>query len=78
MSPPLTVVDRQHQSVGLRYGLRYRFRVSALKFNVVFEDAGDGWVYAHVSELPQVGYDLSETGPTHVMPEAQVDRRAAG
>ena len=28
--------------------------VSALKFNVVFEDAGDGWVYAHVPELPEV------------------------
>jgi len=23
-------------------------------FNVVFEDAGDGWVYAHVPELPEV------------------------
>ncbi len=22
--------------------------------NVVFEDAGDGWVYAHVPELPEV------------------------
>ena len=28
--------------------------VSALTFNVVFEDAGDGWVYAHVPELPEV------------------------
>ena len=28
--------------------------VSALIFNVVFEDAGDGWVYAHVPELPEV------------------------
>jgi len=28
--------------------------MSALKFNVVFEDAGDGWVYAHVQELPVV------------------------
>ena len=28
--------------------------MSALKFNVVFEDAGDGWVYAHVQELPEV------------------------
>ena len=26
----------------------------ALTFNVVFEDAGDGWVYAHVPELPEV------------------------
>jgi predicted RNase H-like HicB family nuclease len=28
--------------------------VSALTFNVVFEGAGDGWVYAHVPELPEV------------------------
>jgi predicted RNase H-like HicB family nuclease len=23
-------------------------------FNAVFEDAGDGWVYAHVPKLPEV------------------------
>ncbi len=23
-------------------------------FHVVFEDGGDGWVYAHVPELPEV------------------------
>ncbi len=23
-------------------------------FNVVYEDTGDGWVYAHVPELPEV------------------------
>ena len=28
--------------------------VSALRFNVVYEDAGEGWVYAHVPELPEV------------------------
>lgn len=28
--------------------------MSALKFNVVYEDAGDGWVYVHVPELPEV------------------------
>ncbi len=28
--------------------------VSALRFNVVYEAAGEGWVYAHVSELPEV------------------------
>jgi len=28
--------------------------MSVLKFNVVFEDAGEGWVYAHVPELPEV------------------------
>ena len=27
--------------------------MSALTFNVVLEDAGDGWVYAHVPELPR-------------------------
>lgn len=29
-------------------------RVSALRFNVVYEDAGEGCVYAHVPELPEV------------------------
>jgi predicted RNase H-like HicB family nuclease len=28
--------------------------MAALTFNVVYEDAGDGWVYAHVPELPEV------------------------
>lgn len=28
--------------------------MSALTFNVVYEDAGEGWVYAHVAELPEV------------------------
>ena len=28
--------------------------MSVLKFNVVYEDAGEGWVYAHVPELPEV------------------------
>jgi predicted RNase H-like HicB family nuclease len=28
--------------------------MAGLTFNVVFEDAGDGWVYAHVPELPEV------------------------
>ena len=35
--------------------------VSALRFNVVYEDAGEGWVYTHVPELPEVqtqGEDL--------------------
>jgi predicted RNase H-like HicB family nuclease len=37
--------------------------VSVLQFNAVFEDAGDGWVYGHVPELPEVqtqGQDLDE------------------
>ena len=28
--------------------------MSSLKFNVVYADAGEGWVYAHVPELPEV------------------------
>ena len=28
--------------------------MGALMFNVVYEDAGQGWVYAHVPELPEV------------------------
>jgi predicted RNase H-like HicB family nuclease len=28
--------------------------VSALRLNVVYEDAGEGWIYAHVPELPEV------------------------
>jgi predicted RNase H-like HicB family nuclease len=37
--------------------------MAALTFNVVYEDAGDGWVYAHVPELPEVqtqGEDLAD------------------
>lgn len=37
--------------------------MSALRFNVVYEDAGEGWVYAHVPELPEVqtqGEDLDQ------------------
>ena len=37
--------------------------MSALTFNAVYEDAGEGWIYAHVSELPEVhtqGKDLDE------------------
>jgi predicted RNase H-like HicB family nuclease len=28
--------------------------MAAHTFHVVYEDAGDGWVYAHVPELPEV------------------------
>jgi predicted RNase H-like HicB family nuclease len=28
--------------------------MSGLRFNAVYEDAGGGWVYAHVPELPEV------------------------
>jgi len=37
--------------------------VSTLTFNAVYEDAGEGWVYAHVPELPEVqtqGADLDD------------------
>ena len=37
--------------------------MGVLTFNVVYEDAGEGWVYAHVLELPEVqtqGADLDE------------------
>lgn len=30
------------------------YSVPTHAFNAVFEDAGDGWVYAHVPELPEV------------------------
>jgi predicted RNase H-like HicB family nuclease len=42
---------------------RYADCMSALTFNVVYEDAGEGWVYAHVPELPEVhtqGADLDD------------------
>ena len=42
---------------------RYPEGVSALTFNVIYEDAGEGWVYAHVPELPEVqtqGADLDD------------------
>ena len=32
----------------------YAFPMASQTFHVVFEDAGDGWVYAHVAELPEV------------------------
>ncbi len=28
--------------------------MTAHTFNALYEDAGDGWVYAHVPELPEV------------------------
>ena len=42
---------------------RYAEQMGALTFNVVYEDAGEGWVYAHVPELPEVhtqGADLDD------------------
>jgi len=37
--------------------------MAALTFNVIYEDVGEGWVYAHVPELPEVqtqGEDLAD------------------
>ncbi len=58
-------------------------RMSALRFNVVYEDAGDGWVYAHVSELPEVqtqGEDLEQARTMVLDAIAMVldERRARG
>jgi predicted RNase H-like HicB family nuclease len=57
--------------------------VSALQFNVVYEDAGEGWVYAHVPELPDVqthGEDLQHARA--MVPDAismvLEERRAGG
>ena len=41
------------KSSGFR-GSRYLLIMPAHTFNVVYEDAGEGWVYAHVPELPEV------------------------
>ena len=37
--------------------------MSSLQFNALYEEAGEGWIYAHVPELPEVhtqGKDLDE------------------
>ena len=46
---------------------RYPQDVSALTFNVVYEDAGEGWVYAHVPELPEVQTQGSSLDEARVM-----------
>jgi predicted RNase H-like HicB family nuclease len=41
--------------------------MSAHTFNVVYEGAGDGWVYAHIPALPEVhtqGETLDQTRET--------------
>lgn len=45
---------RQRRSFSWAAGSGTVERVSALRFNVIYEDAGEGWVYAHVPELPEV------------------------
>jgi predicted RNase H-like HicB family nuclease len=57
--------------------------MSALKFNVVFEDAGDGWVYAHVQELPEVHTQGENLDEARVMVREAIelvleDRRGRG
>jgi predicted RNase H-like HicB family nuclease len=41
--------------------------MSTLTFNVVYEDAGDGWVYAHVPELPEVQTQGRNLGDARAM-----------
>jgi predicted RNase H-like HicB family nuclease len=57
--------------------------MSALTFNVVFEDAGDGWVYAHVPELPEVhtqgeGLDQARAMVREAIELVLEDRRERG
>jgi predicted RNase H-like HicB family nuclease len=57
--------------------------MGGLKFNVVYEDAGDGWVYAHVPEPPEVqtqGEDLEQARSMVLDAIAMVldERRARG
>lgn len=57
--------------------------MSPLKFNVVFEDAGDGWVYAHVQELPEVhtqgeGLDAARVMVREAIELVLEDRRERG
>jgi predicted RNase H-like HicB family nuclease len=57
--------------------------VSALRFNVVYEDAGDGWVYAHVPELPEVqtqgeGMEQARSMVMDAITLALDERRARG
>ena len=58
-----TLAAADRRGVLLGFWSRYAAGVAALTFNVVFEDAGDGWVYWHVPELPEVqtqGADLDD------------------
>jgi predicted RNase H-like HicB family nuclease len=62
---------------------RYPEDVSALTFNVVYEDAGEGWVYAHVPELPEVQTQGSGLDEARVMVKDAIalvleERRARG
>jgi antitoxin HicB len=57
--------------------------MSGLTFNVVYEDAGDGWVYAHVPELPEVhtqgeGLDEARAMVRDAIEVVLAERRARG
>jgi predicted RNase H-like HicB family nuclease len=57
--------------------------MNALTFNAVFEDAGDGWVYAHVPELPEVhtqgeGLDQARAMAREAIEFVLEDRRERG
>jgi predicted RNase H-like HicB family nuclease len=57
--------------------------MAGLKFNVVFEDAADGWVYAHVQELPEVHTQGESLDDARVMVREAIefvlkDRRERG
>jgi predicted RNase H-like HicB family nuclease len=57
--------------------------MSGLTFNVVYEDAGEGWVYAHVPELPEVhtqgeGLDQARVMVRDAIEMVLQERRARG
>jgi predicted RNase H-like HicB family nuclease len=57
--------------------------MGALTFNVVYEDAGEGWVYAHVPELPEVQTQGADLDDERVMAKDAIamvleERRARG
>lgn len=54
VSKPSRGRSRQLISRSLGTGCGTVSEMTALRFNVVHEDAGGGWVYAHVPELPEV------------------------
>ncbi len=41
--------------------------MAQVTFNVVYEDAGDGWVYAHVPELPEVHTQAADLDDARLM-----------
>jgi predicted RNase H-like HicB family nuclease len=79
-------VERSHSQVGALGQVQRSATVlwvSALTFNVVFEDAGDGWVYAHVPELPEVhtqgeGLDDARVMVREAIELVLADRRERG